>query len=178
MPRDIPRVRSKPNVMVFFMTDSQGGLQSIIETMEKSAPGKCLAIFDLDSTLYDLTLRITAILDRFANDPAARKRFPDACRLLADVEIRRTDWGLVEPLERIAITKKTHVEFFSEIHTAWAIGFFSNDFLDKDFPLPGAVEFVARCLEARGEVLEEVADSVMKIGNFSGHFKIPLSDLE
>ncbi len=151
--------------MVSSMTDPQSGLQSIIETMENSSAGECLAIFDLDSTLYDLTLRITAIIDRFAKDPEACSRFPDACRLLAKLEIRRNDWGLTEPLARIGITKKTHADFVEEVQSAWALGFFSNDFLYKDFPLPGAVRFVERCLKAKGDVLYLTGRDTPRMGS-------------
>lgn len=140
-------------------------LQSILDTMEGSADGECLAIFDLDSTLYDLTLRVTAIIDRFANDSSVRARFPEACRKLANVEIRRTDWGITEPLERIGISKDENKELFREIHEAWARGFFSNDFLDRDFPLPGAVEFVRRCLAVGGRVLYLTGRDTPRMGD-------------
>jgi len=34
------------------------------------------AIFDLDSTIYDLTLRIARIVDDFAQNPDYQKQFP------------------------------------------------------------------------------------------------------
>ena len=147
------------------MADSRGGLQFIIETIENSAPGECLAIFDLDSTLYDLTLRVSAIIDRFAKNPSSRERYPDACGLLAKVEILRSDWGLTEPLRRIGINRQTHPDFIKEIQAAWALGFFSNEFLEKDFPLPGAVTFVERCLSAGGEVLYLTGRDAPRMGS-------------
>lgn len=129
------------------------GLQSILQTIRKTPNGRSLAIFDLDSTLYDLTLRVTAILDRFANDPAQRARFPEACEKLKSVEIRRTDWGLKGPLSRVGLTQQKHGDFLHEVQLAWTRGFFSNDFLDRDFPLPGAVRFVEDCLKLGADVL-------------------------
>lgn len=128
-------------------------LQPIVETMKTSADGDCLAIFDLDSTLYDLTRRVTAIVDRFSRDPIMRQKFPEACERLQAVEVRRTDWGLAEPLGRLNIDKVTHPDLVRELQAAWVKGFFSNDFLDRDFPLPGAVDFVEQCLAANGHVL-------------------------
>ncbi len=128
-------------------------LRPILDAIKSAKPRRSLAIFDLDSTLYDLTLRVTAILDRFAKNPEVCARYPDLCQKLAHVEIRRTDWGLTEPLARIGISKKSHPGFVDEVQAAWARGFFSNDFLDRDFPLPGAVSFVEHCLALGADVL-------------------------
>jgi hypothetical protein len=139
-------------------------LQTILETMRASARGQCLAIFDLDSTLYDLTLRVTAILDRFRKDPEMIRRFPIECENLAQAEVRRSDWGIREPLERIGITRGHNPVFMDEVQAAWARGFFSNDFLDRDFPLPGAVRFVEQCLAAKGEVLYLTGRDTARMG--------------
>ncbi len=101
-----------------------------------------LAVFDLDSTLFDLTLRVSSIVDEFALDPASVARFPRECEALKKVQILSTDWGLDEPLSRIGITKATSPDFMHALHECWAAGFFSNDFLIYDEPLPGAVEYV------------------------------------
>ena len=129
------------------------GLKTILQTIRATTPGRSLAIFDLDSTLYDLTLRVTAILDRFAADPDNQRRFPDECQKLRDVEIRRTDWGLTGPLGRIGLKKPQHEDFMNAVQDAWVRGFFSNDFLDRDFPLPGAVHFVQQCVRLGADVI-------------------------
>lgn len=145
-------------------TPNDSDLRVILDDARAAGAGRSLAVFDLDSTLYDLTLRVTAILDRFARDPDVCARHPDACRLLKDVEIRRTDWGLTEPLGRIGISKKTHKDFVDEVQAAWARGFFSNDFLDRDFPLPGAVDFVKRCLESGADVIYLTGRDTTRMG--------------
>jgi hypothetical protein len=101
-----------------------------------------LAVFDLDSTLFDLTLRVSRIVDAFAEDPANASRFPSECAAMKNLQILRTDWGIGEALNRSGITEPTHPAFWNELHKAWAMGFFSNDYLHHDEPLPGAVEFV------------------------------------
>lgn len=148
------------------MSGSRSGshLQTILDDARAAGAGRSLAVFDLDSTLYDLTLRVTAILDRFAKDPAVRARYPEASEQIRDVEIRRTDWGLIEPLARLGISKKTHKDFVDEIQAAWARGFFSNDFLDRDFPLPGAVDFVKSCLEHGAYVLYLTGRDTTRMG--------------
>ncbi|MBL7687897.1 MAG: HAD family hydrolase [Bdellovibrionaceae bacterium] len=112
-----------------------------------------LLVFDLDSTLFDLTLRVTAILEHFAASAENRARFPELCEKLMQAEIRRSDWGLREPLARLGLHEHEHREFFESVHAHWARGFFSNDYLDRDFPLPGAVDFVKNGIEAGADVL-------------------------
>lgn len=140
------------------------GLRTILKTIKATPPGRSLAVFDLDSTLYDLTLRVTAIVDRFAKACVAQNRYPELSEKLANVEILRTDWGLREPLERVGISREDHPQFLDEIQKAWADGFFSNDFLDRDFPLPGAVKFVERCLALGGEVLYLTGRDTSRMG--------------
>lgn len=101
-----------------------------------------LAVFDLDSTLFDLTLRVSAIVDQFAQEPEYLQLFPEECERLKELKIERSDWGLGEPLSRIGIFEHSHQKFFQEIHRYWTAGFFSNNFLHHDLPLPGAVDFV------------------------------------
>lgn len=117
-------------------------LQSILEEAwaysQSSRP--FLAVFDLDSTLFDLTLRVSTIVDDFAEDPVHRAAFPDECRRLRSVEILQTDWGLEGPLSRIGLP--VDGPFFHALQKHWAERFFSDDYMIHDDPLPGAVEYV------------------------------------
>lgn len=99
-----------------------------------------LAVFDLDSTLFDLTLRVAAIVDEFAEDPLERARFPNECEKLKLVEILTSDWGLEGPLGRVGLP--TDGAFFKALNDYWYECFFSNEYLAHDEPLPGAVEYV------------------------------------
>ena len=111
------------------------------EAWEYSRSGRpYLTIFDLDSTLFDLTLRVAAIVDDFRRDPANMALFPEECRKLETIEIRQTDWSLATPLERAGIA--TDGRFFEALISSWTEGFFSSSYLDRDEPLPGAVTFV------------------------------------
>lgn len=128
-------------------------LRQILDEISEKPSGECLVVFDLDSTLFDLAIRVTAILDRYANDPKNQERFPLECAALKNVQIRKGDWGLTEPFERLGIRKSTHSEFVDDVHAAWARGFFSNEFLVHDLPLPGAVQFVRDVLKVGGHVI-------------------------
>ncbi len=99
-----------------------------------------LAVFDLDSTLFDLTLRVSAIVDEFAETAINQARFPQECLELKRIEILTSDWGLEGPVERIGL--RTDSAFFKTLNEYWAECFFSNEYLAHDEPLPGAVEYV------------------------------------
>ena len=121
-------------------------LQRILtEAREHRLSGRpFLAVFDLDSTLFDLTLRVSKIMDDFAADPAFQNAFPAECELLKKAQVLRTDWGIAEALGRLGLTDSKHANFCRELHRYWAAAFFSNDYLHHDQPLPGAVDYVAK----------------------------------
>jgi hypothetical protein len=128
-------------------------LRQILDEISQQPPGSSLVVFDLDSTLFDLAIRVTAILDRYAGSPENQKRFPNECIALKRIEIRKGDWGLTEPLERLGIRSASHPEFVNDVQAAWARGFFSNEFLQHDLPLPGAVQFVSDVVSAGADVI-------------------------
>lgn len=128
-------------------------LKQILKEISSQPPSSSLVVFDLDSTLYDLAIRVTAILDRYARTPENQNRFPAECEALTRVEIHKGDWGLTEPLERLGIKTNSHPEFVKHVQEAWARGFFSNEYLRHDLPLPGAVQFVIDVLSAGAHVI-------------------------
>lgn len=99
-----------------------------------------LAVFDLDSTLFDLTLRVSTIVDDFAEDPVHSAAFPEECRQLKTVQILPTDWGLEAPLARAGMNPEG--PFFHALQHYWHERFFSDAYMKHDEPLPGAVEYV------------------------------------
>ncbi len=128
-------------------------LRQILSEISQHPPRSSLVVFDLDSTLYDLALRVTAILDHYSTSPSNQSRFPTECEALKKIEIRKGDWGLTEPLERLGIKPDSHPEFVRDVQSAWARGFFSNEYLQHDVPLPGAVQFVHDVLQSGADVV-------------------------
>lgn len=110
-----------------------------------------LAVFDLDSTLFDLTLRISTIVADFETNPAHRAAYPEQCEALKKIQIRPTDWGLEGPLKRAGID--TTGPFFKVLHDHTMSQFFSDDYLAHDQPLPGAVDFVIETHQAGAHVM-------------------------
>ena len=128
-------------------------LSQILKEISNQPTGANLVVFDLDSTLFDLAIRVTAILDQYARASENKARFSLECEALTRIEIRKGDWGLTEPLERLGISSASHPEFVSDVQAAWAKGFFSNHFLQHDLPLPGAVQFVRDVMSAGADVI-------------------------
>jgi hypothetical protein len=130
---------------------SQSILQKILRDAHHAALNEesFLAIFDLDSTLFDLTKRIQEIHTAFAATPKWRAKYPKQCEQMNKVLVSPRDWSISEGLERAGLLEKDNPEFYRDIHQHWEECFFSSDYLHLDEPLPGAVEFV-RALEDVG----------------------------
>jgi hypothetical protein len=126
-------------------------LTEAIQAKAKHEP--FLAVFDLDSTLFDLTTRMCRIVDAFAEEPKHRHRYPKECEALRNLPIQPTDWGLGEPLSRVGMTNETHHEFYRDLHQFWATCFFSDSFLHHDEPHPGAVGYVQKLHSVGAEIM-------------------------
>jgi hypothetical protein len=98
-------------------------------------------IFDLDSTLFDVSPRITEIMRAFARDPQMQIRFPNETKVLAIMEPHVNDYGIRRTLQRYNF-EHPHPEFSQTIMEYWKLHFFGNHFLHFDLPYPGAIEFV------------------------------------
>jgi hypothetical protein len=105
---------------------------------------RTLAVFDLDSTLFNVSTRTQKILHEYA----------EAHKLdhLKKVEIKPEDWGLKEALLREGYTIEKDVEMLKSIRDFWSVRFFSNEYLHYDVPYPGAVCFVQDLHEAGCEI--------------------------
>lgn len=116
--------------------------QILQDALSHTRSGKMppLAIFDLDSTLFDLSGRVTAIVNDFKGQ--YRALYPDQCGSLENLSLLKSDWGLKAPLERIGID--CNGSFYEDLQRYWTEAFFSNRYLGFDTPMPGAVTFVQR----------------------------------
>ncbi len=149
------------------MTDRRFLKSSVLEKIlheawDHSQNGRpLLVVFDLDSTLFDLTGRVTKIIDRFRQIEAVR--FPEECRRLNDIQILQTDWGLKTPLERLGLPCEG--PFFAALHQHWADAFFSNEYLIYDKPLPGAVTFVQKLHEFGAHIMYLTGRDIPRMGD-------------
>ncbi len=104
---------------------------------------KCLAVFDLDSTLFDVGPRLKKILHDFATDPVFIQKYPDACQLLIQAETQKSDWGIKDAVMRAGLGNHL-TELHQDLLVFWKQRFFSNEYLHFDIPYPGAVAFLGK----------------------------------
>ncbi|HVK62336.1 MAG TPA: HAD family hydrolase [Bdellovibrionales bacterium] len=121
--------------------------------VHRASNEKFLAVFDLDSTLFDLTLRISKIVEDFRNDEANKARFPTECEQLKDFVLNPDEWGMDLGLARIGLNGQEHRPFLEALHIFWADCFFSGSHLHHDEPLPGSVEFVQALLKTGAHIM-------------------------
>jgi hypothetical protein len=116
--------------------------QILTETQESIARGRrSLAVFDLDSTLFDVSPRIQRIVDELALHEPILVAHPEVALKLKQIVIARGDWGIKTAMMRLGLFE-SHPELASMARDFWAKKFFSNEYLKHDIPYPGAVEFV------------------------------------
>src|SRR5689334_5339370 len=118
------------------MSDSRRVFDEIV----RHAHEQPLVIFDLDSTLYNVSHRTQKIMEAFAREPEMSQAFPEEVARLPNVKVELRDWGMKEAFIRAAF--KASDKFAMSIRDYWNKHFFSSLFLHEDKPYPGAVEYV------------------------------------
>lgn len=142
--------------------------QILVKIRNLSSQGKqSLAVFDLDSTLFDVSPRLERILLDFAASPLNQKRFPEQVALLRNIKTLRTDWGIVGALQRAGLDGH-HQDFQEAVGSYWQKSFFSNHYLQFDAPYEGAVEFVQAVEQAGAQIVYLTGRDVERMGGSSG----------
>jgi hypothetical protein len=150
------------------MTQSSHLLRQILVKIEEfqNQGLQSLAVFDIDSTLFDVSPRVERILLDFAAEPAHRAKFPEQIQLFKDIRTHRKDWGFKHALERAGLDGH-HPEFQETLREYWYQRFFSNDFLQYDLPYDGAVEYVNTVANLGAEVVYLTGRDVERMGSGS-----------
>ena len=163
------------------MTQPSQYLQQILTEISNLAPASrpFLAVFDLDSTLFDVSPRLKKVLHHFAEVPAHQRQFPEACQILKTTETLRSDWGVKNALIRAGLDRH-HPEFHHAMRDFWVRTFFSNEYLHFDIPYEGAVDY-ARALWDRGaEIVYLTGRDTSRMGSGSREvllkWNFPLDD--
>lgn len=133
--------------MLRHMTQSQI-LSHVLEQTRKyrDGNGKVAAVFDLDSTLFNVAPRITSILREFATHPEYANLYPEECRLLARAEQHPRDWGIEITLQKIGL-RHSRDGFFERLHQYWLRHFHASSHLHHDEPVPGSQDYVRKLHE-------------------------------
>ncbi len=130
------------------MNPERQELLQIIEKASKSKKG--LAIFDLDSTLFDVTPRTFQIIKDFAKNFENKDTYPEDFRKISDLEGLPVIFHIKDTLDAIGIES---VQLKTELILFWKQHFFSNDYLDYDTLTSGAYEFISSLLNHNIEVM-------------------------
>ncbi|MGZ3779416.1 MAG: HAD family hydrolase [Pseudobdellovibrionaceae bacterium] len=128
-----------------------------------SQEDKSLVVFDLDSTLFDVSPRLERILLDFAASPLNQKKFPEQVRLLKNIRTLRSDWGITGAMARVGLDE-SHPEFLEAVKDYWLKSFFSNHYLQFDCPYEGALEFVKAVETAGAEIAYLTGRDVARMG--------------
>jgi len=114
----------------------------------RAAGRPALAIFGLDGTLVDPAARTREIfaLAFDGPDPVVNPPRPDLVTAIRALPLNAQEY---EPEATLAKIGVTDTAFVRAVMTRWTQDFFSNRFLSRDEPVPGAVGYVDS-LHARG----------------------------
>lgn len=165
------------------MTQSRHLLRQILVKIEEfqNQGQKALAVFDIDSTLFDVSPRVERILLDFAADPLFCRKFPEQIKVLKHIRTYRQDWGFKNALERAGLDGQ-HPEFQEALRDYWYLRFFSNDYLQYDLPYDGAVEYVNTVANLGTDVVYLTGRDVERMGAGSAltlrQAGFPLDDLQ
>lgn len=95
---------------------------------------RTLAVFDLDSTLFNVSTRTQKILNEFVELHQIER--------LKNVEVKHEDWGIKEALLRAGYSLESDLEILKTLRDFWSERFFSSEYLHYDVPYLGAINFV------------------------------------
>lgn len=104
---------------------------------------KTLVVFDLDSTLFDISPRTQAIVEHFSHESHASKWPQLSLETLKTVKVESKDWGIKSALIRHGLDLHAP-EFLLAIRDFWIEKFFHPDLLIHDKPIEGAAEFTQK----------------------------------
>lgn len=149
-----------------------------VQTLYKNGK-KALFVFDLDSTLFDVSPRLTRILRDFAEKKEIQERFPESIEILRNIETFRSDWGIFNALQRAGLDKH-HPDFHEAIKDFWLHSFFSDYYLHFDTPYEGAVEYVQELYNMGAQIVYLTGRDVFRMGKGSAEvlkkWHFPLDD--
>jgi hypothetical protein len=129
------------------MPDSKKILSEIINATAAGDSSRRLAVFDLDSTLFDVSGRSARIIKDFCEHSTYKMSHPTDVDRLKLVQIQPGDWGIREAILRHGW--EAPPDFFTAVRDFWRTHFFSSNYLIHDRPYAGAIEFVKSIANAQ-----------------------------
>lgn len=163
------------------MTQASSHLSEILQTIRsfKTQNQLGLCVFDLDSTLFDVSPRIEKILVEFGEKPEYQQRFPEYIQYFKGIKTRRSDWGIKDALIRAGVTE-AHPDLQKAVRDYWVQHFFSNEYLYYDVPYEGAVKYVQDLHRLGAHIAYLTGRDVHRMGKGSAEvlekWKFPLNN--
>ena len=107
-----------------------------------------IVVFDLDSTLFDVSKRSYEILRDWLAHPESRS-FEETVKALEGVQPTDMRYSLQDlwEIKKIPHDQEPYAHHFSKAKNFWRKRFFGNDYLIHDQPTQGAVSFVRQLHE-------------------------------
>lgn len=105
---------------------------------------RTLAVFDLDSTLFNVSTRTQKIISEFANEYQVDR--------LKNIEVYHEDWGIKEAVMRAGLTLEDDLDVLKKLRDYWSERFFTGEYLHFDVPYEGAITFVQELFETGCEI--------------------------
>lgn len=104
-----------------------------------------MAVFDLDSTLFNVSTRTQKIISEFADIHRIEQ--------LKNIEVKPQDWGIKEAVLRSGFSLETDMELLQSLRNFWSERFFTGDYLHYDVPYEGAISFVQELNDTGCEII-------------------------
>ena len=154
-------------------------LNKILKNSSVHKNGKGLvAIFDLDSTVFDVSPRTEQIMKNLAANADFQKRYPEQCKALSKISVESTDWGIKDSLSRHKI--EGTIDFFEEVREHWKTYFFHNDYLHLDQPYEGAIEYIKELHKKGARIVYLTGRDVHRMGEGTKrvllNWELPVND--
>lgn len=109
--------------------------------IHNQTPNSFMVVFDLDSTLFDVSPRLQKIIENFASDTNHKALFPKATQILSKAKALPNDWGIKNAVMRAGLGSESS-QFHQLLKEFWMKSFFSHEYLEHDEPTSGAIDFV------------------------------------
>lgn len=110
-----------------------------------------LYIFDLDSTIFDLTNRQLQIFREFANEEKYQKMFPEECNAFAYMNENHMSYYPEDCIHNFGV-EKISSSFQEHFYPFWEVRFFSNEYCEYDIPEKDSLKYIQSIYDLGGHI--------------------------